>query len=155
MENRKRLFLAICSVTLGASLCAFAGRAPAKTLHAALQAAGASPGGPWYQCTQAGQVVSYTIFAVANGLNSQGNVVCGATDYTGATTHTDCNGAATASTSLLEQAAFPTNSIFTMCSASGNWGTGAKCSATLYAYQTNVSHSCAQTSFTAMGALSN
>jgi hypothetical protein len=155
MENRKRLALAFCSVTLGASLCAFAGNAPGTTLNTALQVAGASPGA-WHQCDQAGHDAGYSIFALATGIDGQGSVVCSGSDFTGNTTHTSCSGAVKASASVYEQAPAPASSLFLMCSATGNSGNGGKCSVGLFATQlTNPQHTCSVGSFTAIGAISN
>ena len=155
MENRKRLVLAFCSLTLGASLCAFAGNAPGNTLNTALRVAGASPGA-WHQCDQAGNDTGYNIFALATGIDAQGSVVCAGSDFTGNTTHTTCNGAVWASASLYWQAPPPTNSLILMCSATGNSGNGGRCSESLYATQlSDPQHTCTSSTFWALGAISN
>jgi len=151
MDNRKRLVSALCSVALGASLCAFAARAPGKTLFVGL-----TPPVPptpllrglWSDCDAQKYIV-----ATVQGYNSSGFHVCAATDYYGDTVSTSCpDSAAYLSTSVTELTNSNTGSNRNLCTAYANWGaTGPICYATVNAHAPGGGR-CTSTQFRAMAA---
>ena len=150
MDNRKRLVSALCSVALGASLCAFAGRAPGKTLFVGLTPpVPPTPllRAPWSECNGLNLII-----ATAQGYDSGGSLVCTATDYYGDTVSTSCPNSAAYLVTGVTEMSVTTGADRRLCTAYAGWGVpGPVCYATVNAHAPGRA-GCTSTQFRSMAA---